>query len=86
MVLLLTLTRQHVAATLIAAQILGAGFTILARATAPHKIGPAEVFPDFSEGVLPGLAKPYFWVCLVLQLVLPIGFFKFFRKEQVSKP
>jgi len=86
MVLLLTLTRQHVAATLIAAQILGSGFTILARATAPHKIGPGEVFPDFSEGVLPGLGKPWFWVCLALQLVLPIGFFKFFRKEQVSKP
>ncbi|KAK0633963.1 hypothetical protein B0T14DRAFT_561497 [Immersiella caudata] len=86
MVLLLTLTRQHLAATLIAAQILGSGFTILARATAPHKIGPGDVFPDFSEGVLPGLGRPFFWVCLVLQLVLPIGFFKFFRKEQVSKP
>jgi len=86
MVLLLTLTRQHVAATLTAAQILGAGFTILARGTAPHKIGPAEVFPDFSEGVLPGVGKPFFWVCLILQLILPIGFFKFFRKEQVAKP
>jgi alpha-1,3-glucan synthase len=86
MVLLLTLTRQHVAATLIAAQVLGSGFTILARATAPHKIGPGDVFPDFSEGVLPGLGRPFFWVCLILQLVLPIGFFKFFRKEQVSKP
>jgi len=86
MVLLLTLTRQHVAATLIAAQVLGAVFTILARATAPHKVGPDGVFPDFSEGVLPGLSKPFFWVCLILQLILPIGFFKFFRKEQVSKP
>jgi len=86
MVLLLTLTRQHVAATLLGAQVLGAVFTILARATAPHKIGPAEVFPDFSEGVMPGVAKPWFWVALVLQLILPVGFFKFFRKEQVSKP
>ncbi|KAK0612409.1 putative cell wall alpha-1, 3-glucan synthase [Bombardia bombarda] len=86
MVLLLTLTRQHVAATLIGAQVLGAGFTILARLTAPHKNGPAEVFPDFSEGALPGLGKPFFWVCLILQLILPIGFFKFFRKEQVAKP
>ncbi|KAK0725972.1 hypothetical protein B0H67DRAFT_144279 [Lasiosphaeris hirsuta] len=86
MVLLLTLTRQHVAATLIGAQFLGASFTILARATAPHKDGPAAVFPDFSEGALPGLTRPFFWVCLVLQLILPIGFFKFFRKEQVAKP
>jgi alpha-1,3-glucan synthase len=86
MVLLLTLTRQHVAATLLAAQVLGAGFTILARGTAPHKIGPDGVFPDFSEGVMPGVGKPWFWVCLGMQLVLPVGFFKFFRKEQVAKP
>ncbi|KAK3372216.1 putative cell wall alpha-1, 3-glucan synthase [Podospora didyma] len=86
MVLLLTLTRQHVAATLIGAQILGSIFTILARATAPHKLYAVEVFPDFSEGILPGLAKPWFWVALVLQLILPLGFFKFFRKEQVAKP
>jgi len=86
MVLLLTLTRQHVAATLVGAQVLGAGFTITARATAPHRVGPAEVFPDFSAGVMPGLGKPWFWACLILQLVMPIGFFKFFRKEQVSRP
>ncbi|KAK1758077.1 alpha-1,3-glucan synthase [Echria macrotheca] len=86
MVLLLTLTRQHVAATLIGAQVLGAGFTILARGTAPNKIMPGPVFPDFSEGIMPGISMPFFWVCLGLQLVLPIGFFKFFRKEQVAKP
>ena len=86
MVLLLTLTRQHIAATLIAAQFLGASFTILARATAPHKSSPSEVFPDFSDGALPGLGKPFFWICLALQLILPIGFFKYFRKEQVAKP
>ncbi|KAM7188404.1 hypothetical protein V8F33_010655 [Rhypophila sp. PSN 637] len=86
MVLLLTLTRQHVAATLIGAQVLGAAFTILARATAPNKDGPGDVFPDFSEGVGVCLAKPWFWIVLGLQLILPIGFFKFFRKEQVAKP
>ena len=86
MVLLLTLTRQHVAATLIGAQVLGAGFTILARATAPNKDGPGDVFPDFSQGVGVCLGKPWFWVVLALQLILPIGFFKFFRKEQVAKP
>ncbi|KAJ4049008.1 hypothetical protein NW756_006221 [Fusarium oxysporum] len=86
MVLLLTLTRQHVAATLIGAQILGSGFIILARATAPDKIGPGPVFPDLSEGIMPGIAQPWFWVALCLQLILPIGFFKFFRKEQVAKP
>jgi len=35
---------------------------------------------------MPGIASPYFWVCLGFQLIIPIGFFKFFRKEQVSKP
>ncbi|KAJ4412539.1 hypothetical protein N0V85_003674 [Neurospora sp. IMI 360204] len=86
MVLLLTLTRQHVAATLIGAQFLGAVFTMLARATAPDKDGPGDVFPDFSAGAMPGLGRPWFWVVLGLQLILPIGFFKFFRKEQVAKP
>jgi alpha-1,3-glucan synthase len=86
MVLLLTLTRQHVAATLIGAQTLGAAFTILARAVGPNATGPGDVFPDFSEGVMPGFSKPWFWIGLGLQLILPIGFFKFFRKEQVAKP
>lgn len=86
MVLLLTLTRQHVAATLMGAQFLGAVFTMLARATAPDKNGPGDVFPDFTAGAMPGLGKAWFWVVLGLQLVLPIGFFKFFRKEQVAKP
>ncbi|KAH8908249.1 hypothetical protein BR93DRAFT_895934 [Coniochaeta sp. PMI_546] len=86
MVLLLTLTRQHVAATLIGAQTLGAAFTILARAVGPDREGPGDVFPDFSEGILPGFTKPWFWIALALNLILPIGFFKFFRKEQVAKP
>lgn len=86
MVLLLTLTRQHVAATLVGAQALGAAVTVLARAVGPDGVGPGDVFPDFSEGVMPGLGKPWFWVALALQLVLPLGFFKFFRKEQVAKP
>ncbi|KKY35779.1 putative glycosyltransferase family 5 protein [Diaporthe ampelina] len=86
MVLLLTLTRQHVAATLIGAQVLGSIATILARATAPDKLGPGDVFPDFSEGIMPGISKAWFWVALIMQLIIPFGYFKFFRKEQVAKP
>lgn len=86
MVLLLTLTRQHVAATLVGAQILGSAATILARGTAPDKIGPGDVFPDFSEGITPGIGKAWFWVALLMQLILPFGYLKFFRKEQVAKP
>ncbi|KAF2804995.1 alpha-1,3-glucan synthase Ags2 [Mytilinidion resinicola] len=86
MILLQTLTRIHLAFTLIAAQVLGSVATILARATAPDKVGPGDVFPDFSAGLLQGLDKPWFWVALVCQGSICVGFFVWFRKEQLSKP
>lgn len=86
MMLLATLTRHHVLTVLIGAQIVGSAFTMLARATSPNALSPHTTFPDFSQGIMPGAASPYFWVCLGMQLIIPIGFFKFFRKEQVSKP
>ncbi|KAH6637311.1 glycosyltransferase family 5 protein [Chaetomium tenue] len=86
MMLLATLTRQHVLTVLIGAQVVGSAFTMLARATSPNALSPHTTFPDFSQGVMPGAASPFFWVCLLFQLIIPIGFFKFFRKEQVSKP
>ena len=86
MILLQTLTRFHVFFTLIAAQVLGSIATILARATAPDKIGPGDVFPDFSSGAMPGLGKAWFWIALLMNLAVPVGFFMFFRKEQLSKP
>ncbi|KAK4120523.1 glycosyltransferase family 5 protein [Parathielavia appendiculata] len=86
MMLLATLTRQHVLTVLIGAQIVGSAFTMLARGTSPNALSPHTTFPDFSQGVMPGAASPYFWVCLGFQLIIPIGFFKFFRKEQVAKP
>jgi alpha-1,3-glucan synthase len=86
MILLQTLTRVHIAYTLIAAQILGGIATMAARATAPNRIGPGDAFPDFSTGFFPGLGKVWFWVGLVGQIVVCVGFFTFFRKEQLSKP
>ena len=86
MILLQTLTRIHIAFTLIAAQVLGSIATMLARGTAPNKIGPGDVFPDFSGGVGDGLTKAWFWVALIMQLIICVGFFMFFRKEQLSKP
>jgi alpha-1,3-glucan synthase len=87
MMLLQTLTRIHIAVTLIIAQILGTVVTMLAKATAPDKNGPGDVFPDFSAGWGTALGGNYwFWIALGAQLVIPIGFFKFFRKEQLSKP
>lgn len=86
MILLQTLTRVHIAFTLIAAQVIGSAATIAARASAPNNIGPGDVFPDFSFGWREPLGLHWFWVGLLLQLVICVGFFAFFRKEQLSKP
>jgi len=86
MILLQTLTRFHITFTLVAAQVIGSVATILSRATAPDATGPGDVFPDFSVNWKDGLASADFWVCLLFQLGLCIGFFAFFRKEQLSKP
>ena len=86
MILLNTLTRFHIAFTLIAAQVLGSIATILARATAPNKIGPGDVFPDFSAGYSEGLSKAWFWIALIFQLSINLICFLFFRKEQLAKP
>ena len=85
MILLQTLTRIHISATLIGAQILGASVTMAARAFGPDKLGPGSVFPDFSRGVAE-LGHAWFWVGLGCQIVVCVGFFMFFRKEQLSKP
>ena len=86
MILLQTLTRLHIAYTLIGAQIFGSIATIVARATAPNKEGQSDLFPDFSFGIMPGISKPWFWIGLGFQISIAVGFFKFFRKEQLSKP
>ncbi|KAG9896840.1 putative alpha 1,3 glucan synthase, partial [Aureobasidium melanogenum] len=80
------LTRIHIGVTLISAQVLGTAVTLIAKATAPNRDGPGDVFPDLSAGVINAINKPWFWIALACQLVIPIGFFKFFRKEQLSKP
>lgn len=86
MILMLTLTRVHVAAAIVAAQVLGSIATIAARASAPNKLGPGPIFPDPSQGAGHVLGSAWFWVVLLLNLGLCVGYFKFFRKEQVSKP
>ena len=90
MILLQTLTRMHVAFTLIGAQVLGSLATIAARATAPNNIGPGDVFPDFSSWRFGEDAevfrKIYFYLGLGFQVLVCVGYFKFFRKEQLTKP
>ena len=84
-ILLQTLTRWHVCFTLLFAQMLGSVATIAARASAPDKTGPGTVFPNFALGVEEGLRRHWFWVGLGFQMVVPVGFFWFFRKAQLFK-
>lgn len=86
MILLNTLTRFHITFTLLAAQVIGSIGTILARATAPDKVGPGDVFPDLSAEVAHGLSKASFWICLVFLLSINVLCLMFFRKEQLQNP
>ncbi|EJD02308.1 modular protein with glycoside hydrolase family 13 and glycosyltransferase family 5 domains [Fomitiporia mediterranea MF3/22] len=92
MILLQTLSRLHVCATLAFAQIIGSICVMVARASAPNRIGPGNVFPDvgtwdMDDGVRDSpIGKPAFWIALICQLVIVIGYFWFYRKEQLSRP
>ncbi|KAF7323001.1 Modular protein with glycoside hydrolase family 13 and glycosyltransferase family 5 domains [Mycena chlorophos] len=92
MILLQTLSRLHVCATLAFAQIIGAVCVMVARATAPNRLGPSTVFPDaakwdFSQGLKGSpMAEPIFWLALSCQIVIVGGYFFFYRKEQLSRP
>lgn len=85
MILLQTMTRYHISFTLVAAQVLGSIATILARLTAPDSTGPGSVFPNLAIDSS-GLGQVGFWIALLLQIIVCIGFAAFFRKEQLSKP
>ena len=71
------------------AQIIGAICVMVARATAPNAIGPSTVFPnigtwDFSQGISGSpMAEPLFWIALICQIVIVLGYFWFYRKEQL---
>lgn len=85
MIMLGTLTRVHVAFAVTATQVFGSVATIVARAVAPNKIGPGPISPDISGGV-GAIWQAWFWVGLVSNLLLCVGFYKFYRKEQLLKP
>ncbi|ORY31635.1 putative alpha-glucan synthase [Naematelia encephala] len=92
MILLQTLSRLHVCATLAGAQLIGSAVVMIARASAPDKVGPGNVFPNpglwdvGNSGANFPLKQWEFWFCLFCQIVIVIGYFVFFRKEQLSKP
>lgn len=92
LILLQTLSRLHVCATLALAQVIGSICVMVARATAPNRIGPGNVFPDgarwdFEDGLKGSpLILPAFWLALVCQIAIVIGYFWFYRKEQLARP
>jgi len=92
MILLQTLSRLHVCATLAFAQVIGSVCVMVARATAPNRVGPGSVFPDaakwdFTSGLKGSpMASAPFWVAMICQIVIVIGYFWFYRKEQLSRP
>ncbi|MCJ1461113.1 Cell wall alpha-1,3-glucan synthase ags1, partial [Mycoblastus sanguinarius] len=69
MILLQTLTRVHIAFTLLTAQVLGSIATICARAFSPNKIGPGPIHPDISGGISP-LWTPWFFIALSFNLLI----------------
>jgi alpha-1,3-glucan synthase len=86
MLLLQTLTRLHMTCAVALSQVLGALFTIAARTTAPNAVGPGPVFPNLALNLSQGLANVWFWVPLLFQIAICVGFLVFFRKEQLFKP
>ena len=82
--LLMSLTRVHTSFTLIMAQVVGASFTMLARAVAPHNTGPLPVFPNLAAAET--RMGVWFWVGMLCQLIVCVGFLKLYRKAQLQKP
>ena len=86
-----TLSRLHVCATLAFSQVIGAVCVMVARATAPNRIGPESVFPDagtwdFGKGLRGSpMASAPFWIALMSQLIIVVGYFWFYRKEQLGE-
>ena len=90
MILLQTLSRLHVCATLAAAQLIGSVVVMVARATSPSKVGPGNVFPNPAIwNPSTGENNPFvhweFWIALACQIVIVFGYFFFFRKEQLVR-
>ncbi|PIA97098.1 Cell wall alpha-1,3-glucan synthase ags1 [Cercospora beticola] len=85
MIMLGTLTRTHVAFAVTAMQVIGSLATMLGRGVGPNRLGPGPISPDISGGA-EAIWQAWFWVGLIANLALCVGFYKFFRKEQLTKP
>ncbi|KAK5113286.1 hypothetical protein LTR85_010903 [Meristemomyces frigidus] len=85
MLLLQTMVRVHISWALMFGQVVGSIATIIARADGLNSVGPGPTFPNIGGG-LEGLGNAWFWICLLFQLSIPVGYFIYFRKEQLTKP
>lgn len=86
MILMQTLTRLHIAFAMVGAQVLGSIASVLPGASALPPSGPGSLFPNLAVEGFHGLRSAWFWVGFSLQLSICVGFFNFFRKEQLQKP
>lgn len=86
MLLLQTLTRFHISFALIMAQCVGSVATIINRADGLSSTGPLPYYPSFAYNLTGGLSQAGFWICMIFQIVVCVGYITFFRKEQLSKP
>lgn len=83
--LLQTLIRDHVAFTLVCAQVIGAFTTIIAKAADVPFSAYLVSFAHWAPGDGAGpFALPAFWLCFASQAAIPIGFFLLFRKSQLA--
>ncbi|EPY51942.1 alpha-1,3-glucan synthase Mok11 [Schizosaccharomyces cryophilus OY26] len=89
-ILLQTLTREHINLVLNLGQVIGAIASMIGRATSPCRIGPADVFLDFTSWQPKDgariLASAPFWICLICQLGIVVGYYLFFRRENLMRP
>lgn len=85
MILLSTMTRVHIAFTLLTAQVIGAAMTAISRGFSPARLGPGPIFPNILVDIH-NMFNAWFWIGLIMNGFICIGFFMFFRKEQLNKP
>lgn len=76
---------MHVSAVLIISQIIGTAAFTLARYTSPDRSGAGDVFPNITFGESYSVFSNWlYWVGLVLQIVIALGYMFWFRKEQLA--
>lgn len=83
-ILMKTMTRLQITATMASSQVLGSVATMLARVSMPDTTsGPSPLFPNFAIEGMRGLGNGWFWACLLVQLGVYVGLFTLYRREQI---